>query len=106
MIEKDAQATLIESHEGGDNQVNTALELRSATAPRSITSRPRRRTGCHVVSLLASIGAKASFNSFAFNAGAGVVRNQMFVRFDGEGTHAALRGATLAKGKDHVDTTW
>ena len=34
-----------------------------------------------------------------------MVRNQTFVRFDGEGTLAGLRGASLLKGKQHVDTT-
>ena len=34
-----------------------------------------------------------------------MVRNQLFVRFDGEGTVAGLRGASLLKGKQHVDTT-
>ena len=45
------------------------------------------------------------FNDFAFNIGGGVVRNQTFVRFDGEGTLAGLRGASLLKGKQHVDST-
>ncbi len=34
-----------------------------------------------------------------------MVRNQLFVRFDGEGTVASLRGASLLKGKQHADTT-
>ena len=59
----------------------------------------------HVSSLMAAIGANARFNDFAFNIGGGVVRNQLFVRFDGEGTLAGLRGASLLKGKQHVDTT-
>ena len=54
---------------------------------------------------MAAIGAHARFNDFTFNIGGGVVRNQLFVRFDGEGTLAGLRGASLLKGKQHVDTT-
>jgi Fe-S cluster assembly protein SufD len=34
-----------------------------------------------------------------------VVRNQTFIRFDGEGTLASLRGTSLLKGKQHVDST-
>ena len=34
-----------------------------------------------------------------------MVRNQLFLRFDGEGTLASMRGASLLKGKQHVDTT-
>ena len=49
--------------------------------------------------------ARARFNDFAFNVGGGVVRNQLFVRFDGEGTLAGIRGASLLKGRQHVDTS-
>ena len=38
-------------------------------------------------------------------SGAGVVRNQLFVRFDGEGTIAGIRGANLLKGREHSDVT-
>jgi Fe-S cluster assembly protein SufD len=34
-----------------------------------------------------------------------VVRNQLFLNFDGEGTVAGIRGATLVKGTQHADTT-
>jgi Fe-S cluster assembly protein SufD len=54
---------------------------------------------------MATIGAHARFNDFAFNIGGGVVRNQTFIRFDGEGTLAGLRGTSLLKGKQHVDST-
>jgi Fe-S cluster assembly protein SufD len=33
------------------------------------------------------------------------VRNQLFVRFTGEGTIAGIRGASLLKGRQHADTT-
>jgi Fe-S cluster assembly protein SufD len=54
---------------------------------------------------MAAIGARARFNDFTFNVGGGVVRNQLFVRFDGEGTLASIRGASLLKGTQHADTT-
>jgi Fe-S cluster assembly protein SufD len=34
-----------------------------------------------------------------------VVRNQIFLNFDGEDTVAGIRGATLIKAKQHADTT-
>jgi Fe-S cluster assembly protein SufD len=34
-----------------------------------------------------------------------LVRNQLFLRFDGEGTLAGIRGASLLRGKQHADTT-
>jgi Fe-S cluster assembly protein SufD len=33
------------------------------------------------------------------------VRNQLFLQFDGEGTLAGIRGASLLKGKQHADNT-
>jgi Fe-S cluster assembly protein SufD len=54
---------------------------------------------------MVSLGAHARFNDFGFNIGGGIVRNQMFVRFDGEGTLANIRGVSLLKGKQHADTT-
>jgi Fe-S cluster assembly protein SufD len=108
VIEQGARAMLVESHEAGaGHQVNTALELVVGEGAHvdhiKITSGPDDLV--HVSSLMASIGAHARFNDFAFNIGGGVVRNQTFVRFDGEGTLAGLRGASLLNGKQHVDSS-
>jgi Fe-S cluster assembly protein SufD len=59
----------------------------------------------HLSTLMASIGARARFNEFLFTTGGAVVRNQLFVRFDGEGTVAGIRGATLLRNRQHADTT-
>jgi Fe-S cluster assembly protein SufD len=59
----------------------------------------------HVSTLATVIGARARFNAFTFTTGGAVVRNQLFLKFDGEGTVAGIRGATLIKGKQHADTT-
>jgi Fe-S cluster assembly protein SufD len=108
VIEQGARAMLVESHDASvGHQVNTALELvvgdNAHVDHIKITSGPGDLV--HVSSLMAAIGANARFNDFAFNIGGGVVRNQTFVQFDGEGTHAGLRGASLLKGKQHVDST-
>jgi Fe-S cluster assembly protein SufD len=59
----------------------------------------------HVGSLLACVGANARFNAFAFTTNVDVARNQSFIRFAGEGTQAGIRGVSLLRGKEHVDTT-
>ena len=59
----------------------------------------------HVSTLAAAIGGKARFNTFTFTIGGAVVRNQLFLNFDGAETVAGIRGATLIKGKQHADTT-
>jgi len=108
VIEQGARVMLVESHDAAAaHQVNTALELVVGDEAHvdhiKITAGPSDLV--HVSSLMAAVGARARFNDFAFNIGGGVVRNQLFVCFDGEGTLAGLRGASLLKGKQHVDST-
>jgi Fe-S cluster assembly protein SufD len=108
VIEQGARVMLVESHDASaGHQVNTALELvvgdKAHVDHIKITSGPSDLV--HISSLMAAVGAHARFNGFAFNIGGGVVRNQTFVRLDGEGTLTGLRGASLLKGKQHVDST-
>jgi Fe-S cluster assembly protein SufD len=108
MIGQGARVMLVESHDAtAGHQVNTAMELVVGDGAHvdhiKITGGPSDLV--HISSMMAAIGANARFNDFAFNIGGGVVRNQTFVRFDGEGTLAGLRGASLLKGKQHVDST-
>jgi Fe-S cluster assembly protein SufD len=110
LIGKGARAMLLESHEGAAgaaDQVNTALELKVGDDAH-VDHVKLTATGAgalHVSTLMAAIGAHARFNEFLFTTGAAVVRNQLFVRFDGEGTVAGIRGASLLKGREHADTT-
>jgi Fe-S cluster assembly protein SufD len=108
VIERGARAMLVESHEGsGEHQVNTALELVVGDEAHvdHVKITGAGAGALHISTLMASIGAHARFNEFLFTAGAAVVRNQLFVRFDGEGTIAGIRGASLLKGHQHADTT-
>ncbi len=100
-----ANATVIEEHDGGEAQVNAALELVVGDGAQIDYFKITRARGVHVASLMAAIGAKAKFNTFAFTADVNVVRNQNFIRFAGEGTHAGIRGVSLLRGKQHADTT-
>jgi len=110
VIEKGARAMLVESHEGSagaDYQVNAALELVVGDGAHvdHIKLTGDGAGALHVASLMASIGARARFNEFLFTTGGGAVRNQLFVRFDGDDTVAGIRGATLLKDRQHADTT-
>ncbi|VTZ52119.1 FeS assembly protein SufD [Methylocella tundrae] len=58
-----------------------------------------------IESLIARIGARAKFDSFALITGAGVVRRQIFARFEGDGAEGSLRGVSLLRGRQHADTT-
>jgi Fe-S cluster assembly protein SufD len=110
VVEKGARVMLVESHEGlagRDYQSNTALEFAIADDAHVDHVKITRESekALHVSSLMADVGAHARFNTFLYTSGGAVVRNQLFVRFSGEGTLANIRGATLANGRQHIDTT-
>jgi Fe-S cluster assembly protein SufD len=110
VVEEGARAMLIESHEGpanSDYQVNAALEIFVGDEAHvdHVKIIGEGADALHVSTLAAAIGARARFNTFTFTAGGAVVRNQLFLKFDGEDTVAGIRGATLIKGRQHADTT-
>ena len=110
VVEQGARAMLIESHEGpagSDYQVNAALEIFVGDEAHvdHVKIIAEGSDALHVSTLAAAIGARARFNAFTFTAGGAVVRNQLFLKFDGEDTVAGIRGATLIKGRQHADTT-
>jgi Fe-S cluster assembly protein SufD len=109
-IDHGARVMLIESHEGpatSDYQVNAALELFAGDGAHvdHVKVIGEGTEALHVSTLAAAIGAHARFNTFSFISGGAVVRNQLFLRLDGEGTVAGIRGASLLKDRQHVDTT-
>lgn len=110
VIDKGARVTLIETYEGPNKspyQINAALEL-SVGEDAEVDHVKITREGMaaiHVATLLANIGARAKFNDFSFIAGGALVRNQLFVRLNGEGTVAGIHGASLLAGQQHADTT-
>ncbi len=110
VVERGARVMLVESHEGpagSDYQVNAALELFVGDAAHvdHVKIIGEGADALHVSTLAAAIGARARFNTFTYTAGGAVVRNQLFLKFDGEETVANIGGATLIKGRQHADTT-
>jgi len=110
VVERGARAMVIESHEGppgSDYQVNAAVELFVGDDAHvdHVKLIGEGAEALHVSTLAAAVGSRARFNSFSFVAGGAVVRNQLFLNFDGEGTVAAIRGASLLKRRQHADTT-
>jgi Fe-S cluster assembly protein SufD len=105
-IGKGARAMLVESHEGSSEfQVNTALELKIGDEAHVDHIKITRAGALHVSTLMTAVGAHARFNEFLFTTGGALVRNQLFVRFEGNGTIAGIRGACLLRGRQHADTT-
>jgi Fe-S cluster assembly protein SufD len=105
-----ASATVVETHQGPngiDYQSNTAIQLVVGEGARIDHVKVTREGdgALHVASLLANIGARATFNQIGFTVGGALVRNQLFVRLAGEGTIVDIRGASLLAGTQHADTT-
>jgi Fe-S cluster assembly protein SufD len=110
VVEPGARLTLVESFSGPagiDYQVNSALELVIGEGAHvdHVTIGSDGDKALRISSLGVKVGAKAIYNGFTYTAGGAVVRNQIFARFDGEGTQASIDGATLLKGRQHVDNT-
>jgi Fe-S cluster assembly protein SufD len=114
LADRGARAMIVESHDGAAQdaaqdagQINAALELVVGDEAHvdHVKLTGAGAGALHVWTMLARVGARARFNAFLFTTGAAVVRNQMFVRFEGESTVAGLRGATLLRGSQHADVT-
>ncbi len=111
ILGKDAKATVVESAGAlgsAPAQDNQALILR--LAPGASLDLVTHITGqgdalVRVMSLIAHLDAGAQLNSYALLEGAGLLRRQIFARLDGEEAKVFLNGATLARGRQHIDTT-
>lgn len=105
-----ASLTLLESHEGPDDvayQESSAIDI--VLGDDAVLDRVRIATegskALHVSTFVASLGKTARLRDCALVGGASLLRNQMFVRCEGEGAVIDLRGASLLGGTQHADTT-
>jgi Fe-S cluster assembly protein SufD len=108
---KGAKATILETHVNASAQRNTALVLDVADGGEfehvvQFGAGPAPATqGMVLASSLVALGADVKFRSVAVNTGVALVRNQIFLAYRGENTHATLGGAALLRGREHSDTT-
>jgi Fe-S cluster assembly protein SufD len=105
-----ARVMLVESHEGpagSSYQANGALEVFVGDKAHvdHVKVIGEGADALHISTLAAAIGGHARFNTFSFIAGGAVIRNQLFLKFDGQETVAHIGGASLLKGRQHADTT-
>jgi Fe-S cluster assembly protein SufD len=110
VVGADAGLTLIESHQGPDGvdyQINAALDLAVGDGARldRIKVLAEGSDALHVSTLSATIAAKAEFSDLSFALGGKVARNQLFVKCAGAGSRLGINGASLLRGKQHVDTS-
>jgi Fe-S cluster assembly protein SufD len=99
---------IVDAVEIGSNQQNgtLVLELGDGAEVEHLTRISRQGADAIIInSVLASLGAKCQYDGFALIADGGLVRRQIFLRFDGEHSTAGIRGLSLLSGKRHADTT-
>jgi Fe-S cluster assembly protein SufD len=99
---------IVDAVEIGSNQQNgvLVLEMGDGAEVEHLTRISRQGADAIIVrSVLASLGANCRYDGFALIADGGLVRRQIFLRFDGEHSTAGIRGLSLLSGKRHADTT-
>ncbi|MCC7348290.1 MAG: Fe-S cluster assembly protein SufD [Variibacter sp.] len=110
VVEAGASATIVETHDGPDGvayQTNALIEIELGAGAR-VEHVQVNTAGDQAVALSTLgvwLGEGAELSSLAFATGGAVTRNQVFATFAGAGAKASIRGATLLRGRQHVDNT-
>jgi len=104
------EATVLQTFSGPDGvayhtNVVTEIQVGDGAKMRWITAQEEGSEAIHLALLLPRVGGSVRFDPFAFVAGGLVSRTEMRVTFEAEGSQMGLRGATIARGKQHMDTT-
>ena len=105
-----ARATLLESyvfHATAPGQRNTVTELIAGDGSEidHVKFQNENPQTAHLTSWMTRLGADVTYRAFQFSLGGAVARNQIFIRFAGEGSLSHVSGAVLGRGKQHNDTT-
>ena len=88
-------------------QRNAVTELRigAEAAVKHFKVQRDRDDAFHLSTWLVELGPDARYDAFQFSTGAGLARNQVYLRFAGEGAAAEISGAFLLRARQHCDTT-
>jgi FeS assembly protein SufD len=110
VAESGSSATLVESFgslglTGLQRNAVTELRLGGKAALKHIKLQRDGDDALHLSTWLVELGTDARYDAFQFSTGASVARNQVYLRFVGEGAAADLSGAFLLRGHQHGDTT-
>ncbi|MGH6923556.1 MAG: Fe-S cluster assembly protein SufD [Propylenella sp.] len=105
-----AKATILLTFAGPDGvpyhtNVVTELQVGDGADLRLVTAQEEGDEAIHLSLLLPRLGGKVRFEPFAFNIGSRVTRNEIRMGLEGEHSDVSLRGATLGRRKQHLDTT-
>ncbi|MEZ5853819.1 MAG: Fe-S cluster assembly protein SufD [Hyphomicrobiaceae bacterium] len=109
-IGKGAAATIIESHVAiGDAPSQTTavtqLHVEAGGSVHHVKHVEGDSGALHLGHWQLQIGEGATYRGFQLTAGAGLLRNESRVAFDGPDARLDLSGLMLGRGSDHIDTT-
>jgi Fe-S cluster assembly protein SufD len=106
-IEKGAEFTLIETHEGNPSFATIVSEFRLGEGAKLTHMRIDRlgQAARQSAVTLAEIGAAASYRAFYFSEGGHFARHEAQIRLVGEEAQANIDGAYLVADKRHCDNT-
>lgn len=110
VVEAGAKAVLVERYCGPDGLgyiASAGLSVRVEDGANLTHARvvSEGALSSHLGAIGARIGADATYEPFVMTIGSHLVRTDIQVTFEGEHSHAGIRGATLVKGKEHTDMT-
>lgn len=109
-VEKGAQATIIEHHVSmGDAAFHTftmtELFADEGSQVEHIKIQDENQAATHLASWNLRLEAEASYRATHLNVGGDLTRNQVFLRYAGEGASAEVNGVCLGRDTQHFDTT-
>ncbi|MGD9502398.1 MAG: Fe-S cluster assembly protein SufD [Methyloceanibacter sp.] len=108
IAESGSSAALIESFASLRSlQRNAVTEVRigAKAALKHVKLQAESGDAFHLSTWLVELGADARYDAFQFSTGAALARNQVYLRYAGEGASAEISGAFLSRDRQHCDTT-
>jgi Fe-S cluster assembly protein SufD len=105
-----AEGTFLQTYSGPDGvayhtNAVTEIQVGAGANIRWVIAQEEGREAVHLSMLLPRLSGDVRFEPFVFAAGAIVARSEMRIAFEAEGSQIGLRGATIARGRQHMDTT-
>jgi len=106
-----AHATVIEAHVAlagaAPGQANTLSDVALGDGARlaHVKCTLAGEAASHLATWMATLGRAATYHAFQLTAATGLVRNNLFVTFAGEGAKLDISGSFLGRGAEHIDTT-
>jgi Fe-S cluster assembly protein SufD len=109
-VDAGAKAAILMTFTGPDGvayhtNAVTELQIGNGADLRLVTAQEEGDQAIHLSLLVPRLAGDVRFEPFLFAAGALVARSEIRVGFEGKGSSIGLRGATVARGRQHMDTT-